>query len=221
MPQRAPRTRLTRREALRLFAGSVISIGALTGCRPSSRRGQSSSARESSSDAENATGPAKTAGATAVTDKRRDAVVARVAANERALLAAYDDAIARFPGLAAKLTPLRADHARHLDGITPGASTSASPSPSPTPAPAPPSGTNAAARSSKAPASQAATTHGSPSSASSPATAEALALLAALEHSAAAARLDDLSGTPGSLARLVASIGGSEAAHETLLKAMT
>jgi hypothetical protein len=45
--------------------------------------------------------------------------------------------------------------------------------------------------------------------------------LADLERSAAAARLGDVVTTSGSLARLVASIGGCEAAHAALLSVAT
>jgi hypothetical protein len=54
----------------------------------------------------------------------RSAAVAR----ERALLRAYDDALAAHPALAARLTPLRADHVIHLAALR---------APSATPIPAP------------------------------------------------------------------------------------
>lgn len=214
MPESPPVAGFSRREVLRLLAGSVVSIGALAGCRPSARTGQSSHSTQggTSADGSMATSAVRAAGgkSAAAADERRDAVVGRAAANERALIAAYDDAMAHFPELLANLKPLRDDHARHLDGLVPGASQSLTPSPTPAPSSAAITATAS---------SPALSSSGAP--ASSPAHANALAHLEGLEHAAAAARLDDLAGVPGSLARLVASIGACEAAHETFLKAMT
>lgn len=59
-----------------------------------------------------------------------DPVVA-AAARERALLAAYDDLLARHPGLAPLLSTYRADHAAHLHALEPGAVVSATVTPAP------------------------------------------------------------------------------------------
>ncbi|MGH7621320.1 MAG: hypothetical protein ACREMU_03185, partial [Gemmatimonadaceae bacterium] len=225
VPERPPAKGFSRREVLSLVAGSVISIGALAGCRPSTRNGQATKIG-APTDASTATAGGPSAPAV---DARRDGVVARAAANERALIAAYDAALTNSASsaLAAKLRALREDHARHLDGLVPGASASLTPTPTPAPAASSPA-TSSPATSSPATSSPATAVarssralSASRAAASSPSHATALAHLANLEHAAAAARLDDLAGTPGSLARLVASIGACEAAHEALLKVMT
>jgi hypothetical protein len=59
------------------------------------------------------------------------ALKAAAVARERALLAAYDTALATVPALAARLAPLRAEHLAHLTAL--GATL---PSPTPTPTPA-------------------------------------------------------------------------------------
>jgi hypothetical protein len=62
-----------------------------------------------------------------------DALKASAVAREQALLSAYDNALTVLPTLAARLAPLRADHAEHLAALgvppSPGAS-AASPGPS-------------------------------------------------------------------------------------------
>jgi hypothetical protein len=127
-------------------------------------------------------------------------VAGRVAVAEEALLAAYDAAADAHPELAGRLAPFRTDHAVHLHGLVPGAARSTT-APSSLP---PPSVASASAPLSSLPASTA-----------------ILQQLADLERSAAAARLDDLVTTSGSLARLIASIGGCEAAHAALLSVAT
>lgn len=59
-----------------------------------------------------------------------DRLLSSAAARERALLAAYDDVLARYPDLAPRLGPYRADHAAHLHAVEPGAVVSASVAPS-------------------------------------------------------------------------------------------
>jgi len=59
-----------------------------------------------------------------------DRLLAAAAARERALLAAYDDVLARHPDLAARLSPYREDHAAHLQAVEPGAVVSATVAPS-------------------------------------------------------------------------------------------
>lgn len=59
-----------------------------------------------------------------------DRLVAAAAARERALLAAYDEVLARHPDLATRLSPYREDHAAHLHALEPGAVVSATVTPS-------------------------------------------------------------------------------------------
>ena len=122
-----------------------------------------------------------------------DPVVARAAAAENDLLLAYESAAFTHPELASVFAPLRADHVAHLRGLLPTAATS------PPPPIASPLVTSPNAVASTAPSDP------------------VLAQLASLERAAAAARLTDVAATSGSLARLLASIGGCEAAHAALL----
>lgn len=115
----------------------------------------------------------------------------RVAAAEQTLIAAYDATAVAHPELAGRLAPFRADHLSHLQGLVPGSVADASPYPTNTPL------------------------------LSSPTPAEIFQSLADLERTAAAARLGDVATTTGSLARLIASIGGCEAAHAALLSVAT
>ena len=181
---------LTRRAVLKLFGVSGLVV--VSGCRRSD-----TSARDR----------AATSGVPAAptpSGSKVESVAARVADAERDLLTAYDAAIGAHPELAPKLSPLRAEHAAHLVGVTPSAST-ATPTPSPSATPNVTAG-SATAAPAQPPASQ------------QSAAAGVLAGLAALERGAAAARLADLGATSGSLARLIASIGGCEAAHAALLE---
>lgn len=62
-----------------------------------------------------------------------DALRSSAVAREQALLVAYDDALAAAPALAARIAPLRAEHATHLAALL-GPTSSPSPAPSaPTP----------------------------------------------------------------------------------------
>ena len=126
-------------------------------------------------------------------------------AAEEAMIARYGTAISRFPGLAATLTGLRAEHRLHLAElrtrlvIPPGSpyrSGFASPSPRPAGAPGAP---GAAA---VLPAGQAA----------------ALDFLQTAEDSAAAALLRGLPAVPSSLAQLLASVAASESTHVAVLQ---
>lgn len=199
MPASPPR--FSRRAALRLLGVGLLAT--VAGCRPSKK----SDAAATPTSGLASSSPPNVAPA--------QALAARAADDERALLAAYDAAIAAQPDLEPTLAPLRADHAAHLVGLVPGAPTTpagpadpaAGTSATPTPAPSSPSF---------------ATGEGTPagSSAGSPAQsprALALAALAAKERAAAAARVDDAMSAQGSLARLLASIGGCEASHASLL----
>lgn len=187
---------MTRRRMLAVIGAGAVAglagLASLAGCKPSNR----DNAATGSGGAGATTTTKPDAGAAAA-----DTVVRRAADNERALIAAYDGAASAHPDLAARLQTLRADHVRHLEGLVPGAShtlpATTTPTPTPTLTPSAP-----------------------PVSATEP-PRSALTGLATLEHAAAAARVSDAVATSGSLARLLASIGGCEAAHESLLRAST
>jgi hypothetical protein len=197
-----------RRSVLRLLG--VAALGLLAGCRPGKQQAAPASAGSAttpSSDSPRAGPTSAPASATIPTSSLPDAptasplsadqlVAQRVAVAEQALLAAYDAAAAAHPELAGRLAPFRADHAAHLHGVVPGA----------TPAP-----TEPASNAASAPAALS----------SPPASTAVFQQLAALERNAASARVNDVATTSGSLARLLASIGGCEAAHAALLSVAT
>jgi hypothetical protein len=187
-----------RRSVLRLLG--VAALGLAVGCRSGKQQNGATSPRPtatppSPSPQPAASKPLATASAspepTASALSRDQLVAQRVAAAEQALLAAYDATAVAHPELAGRLAPFRADHAAHLQGLVPGSLANAAPYP-----------TNAPLL-------------------SAPTAAEIFQSLADLEHSAASARLDDVATTSGSLARLIASIGGCEAAHAALLSVAT
>jgi hypothetical protein len=123
-----------------------------------------------------------------------DPLLAELAA-ERTLLAAYDAAIARHPGLRPRLAGPRADHAEHVTAL---ARYAGEPTPTPTPSISSPAVT------SPAPA-----VPGTP--------AAALAGLRAAERAAASARgTAALTATPARAA-LLAGISASEASHLVVL----
>ncbi len=192
---------VSRRAALRLLGAAMLAT--VAGCRSSKR---------SDDDAQrSASGAGATSGRTPnATIPPAQTIAARVADDERELIAAYDAAIAAQPELQSTLAPLRADHAAHLVGLTPGAATTPTSS---TPTGATPTVTPSVG---DLPAA-ASSSGGSPTQSRR---AELLTTLAARERSTAAARVDDvMSAQDGSLARLLASIGGCEAAHAALLTA--
>jgi hypothetical protein len=144
---------------------------------------------------------------------------ARAARDSRALAARYDAVAAAHPKLAERLRPLRADVVRHAEAFEAGADGSASPAPSvsgssASPAPATPSaGATAAAAPSSAPSAPAA-----PAVPAVPANEkDALAELAAAEREIADRRAEELVTAPAELARLLASVSASGAAHVYLL----
>ena len=194
----ASRHTMTRRTLLRL--GAAAGLSALAGCRPNAGSATASPPPAESPSAGTARPEAVAA-----------ALAQRGADAERSLISAYDEAITGHPELAALLVPLRADHVAHLAGLVPGAT------PNPGSSTAPGSAPASAAR----PAPGSASVLGS-APAGSAAPEQVTARLADLERTAAAARVDDLMTTPdgaGSLARLLASIGGCEASHAALLAA--
>ncbi|GGQ83100.1 MULTISPECIES: hypothetical protein [Actinomycetes] len=141
---------------------------------------------------------------------------ARAARDSRALAARYDAVAAAHPKLAERLRPLRADVVRHAEAFEAGADGSASPAPSvsgssASPAPATPSaGATAAAAPSSAPSA--------PAAPAVPANEkDALAELAAAEREIADRRAEELVTAPAELARLLASVSASGAAHVYLL----
>ncbi|MGV9528621.1 hypothetical protein ACWDRM_15430 [Streptomyces cellulosae] len=131
---------------------------------------------------------------------------ARAARDSRALAARYDAVAAAHPKLAERLRPLRADVVRHAEAFEGGADGSASPAVSAAP--------SVEATAAAAPSS-------SPSASGSPAVPasekDALTQLAAAEREIADRRAEELVTAPAELARLLASVSASGAAHVYLL----
>jgi hypothetical protein len=219
--ERPPQSRalIGRRSVLRLLG--VAALGLVAGCRSGKQQTEPTSAGASTTPPTGSRQPAPNsalptgapASPTAPVLSADQLLAGRVAIAEEALLAAYDAAADAHPELAGRLASFRADHAAHLHGLVPGATPPAPASTAPSsaapstaaPSSIPPSGTNSA----NAPVS------------SPPASTAILRQLADLERSAAAARVNDVMSTTGSLARLIASIGGCEAAHAALLSVAT
>jgi hypothetical protein len=187
-----------RRSVLRLLG--VAALGLVAGCR--SGKHQTAPAIPSPSRtkpspsqrpaATSAPAPASPSPEPTASPLSPDQLLAqRVAAAEQVLIAAYDATGFAHPELAGRLAPFRADHLAHLQGLVPGSLPNASPYPTDTPL------------------------------LSSPTATEIFQSLANVEQTAAAARLGDVATTSGSLARLLASIGGCEAAHAALLSVAT
>ena len=211
---------LTRRTALRLLM--IGAVGLLAGCRSAKRPAAAPATSGSPSPSQAAgsgTPPVSPAVVASPTLSPDEALAHRVALAEAELIGAYDDATRDHPELVDLLAPLRADHAAHADALVPGIASP--PPPRSPPSSAPPvsttpsapvggigAGVGAAAASSSPPLSL-------PSSPSP--SSVIIGQLIALERTAAAARVDDLVTTSGSLARLLASIGGCEASHAALL----
>jgi hypothetical protein len=195
---------LTRRTVLRVFG--VAAAGLLAGCRSSKR---TAAPAPVTSPTPRSPTPVSTPTAVAQPTLSPDELLAkRVAVAETELVAAYDDAARDHPELASLLAPFRADHAAHADALVPGAASPPPPSP-PSVSTLPSSTPSSSAPAPSAPPSV------SPTSAPPP--NPVLSQLADAERSAAAARIDDLATTTGSLASLLASIGGCEASHAALL----
>ncbi|WP_329378663.1 hypothetical protein OG625_10600 [Streptomyces sp. NBC_01351] len=115
------------------------------------------------------------------------------------LLERYDATRAAHPDLAERLAPLRAAVAAHAVALAPAAAGSRAPSP------AAPSGAVGAAAPTASPEPV------------PPKPAEALAALAGAERKLSETRTSDLSGAPGELARLLASVAACGAVHAHLL----
>lgn len=116
----------------------------------------------------------------------------RAIRDSTALVARYDAVAAAHPALAARLAPLRAETARHVEAF------------------------GGRAPATTAPAGKAGSTA---DPAVPPTQARALADLAAAERSLADRRATALLGVPGDLARLLASVAASGATHVLLLTA--
>jgi hypothetical protein len=120
-------------------------------------------------------------------------LLARAISGKQGLLAAYEITLTRHPQLADRLGPMRDDHAAHLAELTRFRGDLPAPDPS---ASAFPTGTVAPMDRN-----------------------EAVQLLARTELSSAGARIAQCeSARDAQLARLLASIGGSEAAHTAILR---
>ena len=199
---------ITRRQLLRHsvigVAGSALGLTVLTGCHHDTARTSAATPKPAATKTPKSS---RTPTPSSVTPSS----VAHVVAAELALLAAYDAAAVAHPGYAAPLAVLRAHHLQHLHALDPTV-----PTPSPTPTAA--SSTPASPAISGSPPVSSATA--SPVT-SPPTAAETMAALATLERDAASARLDDAAKSTGSLARLIACIGGCEATHVVALEGLS
>ncbi|MDT0609575.1 hypothetical protein [Streptomyces lancefieldiae] len=131
-------------------------------------------------------------GSPSVADRAR----ARAARDSEGLAARYATVIAAHPGLAARLTPLRAEAVRHAEAF--GAAGTAAPKASPS-------------------VSARAAGPGDAAGAVPESEKDALAQLAAAERELADRRAGALLEVPGELARLLASVAAAGAAHVFLL----
>ncbi|MDT6987820.1 hypothetical protein ACFSUJ_25245 [Streptomyces lusitanus] len=151
-------------------------------------------------------------GATAARPSAAERTRARAARDSRALAGRYDAVVAAHPKLAERLRPLRADVVRHAEAFEAGAGGSASPAPSVSASTAPSAGATAAAAPSSAPSASSSSAAGVPANEK-----DALAQLAAAERQLADRRAEELLTAPAELARLLASVSASGAAHVYLL----
>lgn len=141
------------------------------------------------------------------------ALLAALRSTKLALITDYDEAVAAFPVLGTRLNPFRNDHVGHLEALGGTA---------PTPTPAPPAQTlptQTPHAQTPTPRTPTPRTSARPTpTGQAQAQASALARLAMAEHGAAASRPAQCqSAQDPELARLIAAIGGCEAAHEALL----
>ncbi|CAL9409755.1 hypothetical protein [Streptomyces sp. enrichment culture] len=152
-------------------------------------------------------------GPTAARPSAAERTRARAARDSRALAERYDAVAAAHPKLADRLRPLRADVVRHAEAFEAGADGSASPAPSVS--------ASSASSAPSAGATAAAAPSSVPSASASPAVPanqkDALAQLAAAEREIADRRAEELLTAPAELARLLASVSASGAAHVYLL----
>ncbi|WP_330460140.1 hypothetical protein OIB37_26680 [Streptomyces sp. NBC_00820] len=163
-------------------------------------------------------GPGSKEGAPSASARAR----ARAARDSADLLARYDAVLAAHPALAPRLGPLRAEVAAHAEAF---GGTASAESPSPTVSRAAHATSSAASGSTASPSaaspSAASGSTASPAITSSAGKAttekEALASLATAERNLADRRAHDLLEVPGELARLMASVAATGAAHAYLL----
>ncbi|MEV5266878.1 hypothetical protein [Streptomyces werraensis] len=155
-------------------------------------------------------------GPTAARPSAAERTRARAARDSRALAERYDAVAAAHPKLAERLRPLRADVVRHAEAFEAGGDGSASPTPSVSA-----SSASSASSAPSAGATAAAAPSSVPSASASPAVPanqkDALAQLAAAEREIADRRAEELLTAPAELARLLASVSASGAAHVYLL----
>ena len=127
-----------------------------------------------------------------------DVAIRRAVADDvRALLAAYDATLRQHPGAARRLRALRQEHVTHLRALGEPSAPRGSPTATSSGPPAPGSTVTATP------------VPGAPTA--------AIAALAAAERAAARRRVSELATASPRLARVIASIGASEAAHAALL----
>lgn len=135
-------------------------------------------------------------------------LLARAIGEKQDLLAAYDAATARHPQLTERLRPFRADHEAHLAALTTARPDAPIAAPSPSASPTGPTG----------PTDPTDPT-GPTGPTVSPDRAQAVADLARAELSSANRRIGQCErARDRQLARLLASIGGCEAAHTAVLR---
>ncbi|MFI9267253.1 hypothetical protein ACIG5C_23165 [Streptomyces werraensis] len=155
-------------------------------------------------------------GPTAARPSAAERTRARAARDSRALAERYDAVAAAHPKLAERLRPLRADVVRHAEAFEADADGSASPAPSVSA-----SSASSASSAPSAGATAAAAPSSVPSASASPAVPanqkDALAQLVAAEREIADRRAEELLTAPAELARLLASVSASGAAHVYLL----
>ncbi|MFF8544860.1 hypothetical protein ACF060_31750 [Streptomyces werraensis] len=158
-------------------------------------------------------------GPTAARPSAAERTRARAARDSRALAERYDAVAAAHPKLAERLRPLRADVVRHAEAFEAGGDGSASPAPSVSASSASSASSTSSAPSAGATAAAAPSSVPSASASSAvPANQkDALAQLAAAEREIADRRAEELLTAPAELARLLASVSASGAAHVYLL----
>lgn len=190
----------------------LATAAGLTSACTTGGAGQDPSTASPTDDGQPGPTPSREARASSTSDPDRG-VRRRAVAAERALLARYAAVLAAHPQLANRLAQVVADHEAHLARLlgTGAATTPAAPPPA-TPASAATPMTTAPATSTATPAVSATPTATVPAQ-----PGVALRALVAAERTAATDRIEDTLAATAALAPLLASIGGSEAAHAATL----
>jgi hypothetical protein len=212
---RMPSAGLSRRTVLGLLSGGLGgAVLGLTGCTRGDGPTPSASPTPTRSPVSPSTAPAPSSSAPSSPSPVDVAVVARVVAASRELADRYAAALAMFPDLAGRLSPLAAEHAEHLQALAPDAATAPSPTTGhTTPAPSPTTGDTT-----PTPGPSDGTPTPDAEALAAAAREEALAALAGTEAASAAARLPDVVEASPELARVVASVAACQAAHAALLR---